>query len=118
MELSSSNIKRLLIFSYISRNGTFQPKLENNKKIHRKKISFASGKWNFLTLILKNFLYFLERKLFLYFAKRKPRKNPYISGNGNPKKLRIFQEVIFLARKIKKLTLKKFLIFQEVTCKA
>ena len=41
----------------------------------------------------------------------------YISGNGKPKKLFIFQEVIFQARKMKKLTLKKFLIFQEVTCK-
>ena len=34
----------------------------------------------------------------------------YISGNGNPRKL-ILQEVTFW-------TLKKFLIFQEVTCKA
>ena len=34
----------------------------------------------------KNFLYFLKRKFFLYFGKRKPRKNFYISGNGNPKK--------------------------------
>ena len=45
---------------------------------------------------LKNFLYFLKRKLFLYFGKRKPRKNslyfrkrkrlktPYFSGSNFP----------------------------------
>ena len=53
MELSSSNIKKFLIFSakesfcYISGNGTF-----------------------------------------LYFRKWKPRKNSYISQNGNPEKIR------------------------------
>ena len=30
----------------------------------------------------KKFLYFLKRKLFFYFRKRKPEKIPYISGNG------------------------------------
>ena len=39
---------------------------------------------------IKKFLIFLERKLF------------YISGNVNPKKLLIFQEVTFQARKNKK----------------
>ena len=34
----------------------------------------------------KKFLYFLKRKLSLYFRKRKPR-------NGNSKKLLVFQEV-------------------------
>ena len=32
----------------------------------------------------------------------------YISGNGNPKKLLIFQEVTFRAQKMKKNPLKKF----------
>ena len=92
MELSSSNIKRLLIFSYISRNGTFQPKLENNKKIHRKKISFASGKWNFLTLILK-ISYIFSKESF-----------SYILQNGNPEKILIFQETE---------TLKNFVYFRK-----
>ena len=39
----------------------------------------------------------------------------YILGNRNPKKLLIFQEVTFHARKVP--TLKKFLIFQELSCK-
>ena len=47
--------------------------------------------------INKKFLYFIKRKLSLFFGKRKPEKIPYISGNG-----------IFLY-------LRKFLIFQEVT---
>ena len=38
-----------------------------NKKIHPEKISY--------TLILKKFLHFLKRKLFLYFREWKPRKN-------------------------------------------
>ena len=39
----------------------------------------------------------------------------HISGNGSPKKLLIFQEVTFRARKMKKKnTLKKFLIFREI----
>ena len=46
-----------------------------------------------------------------------PAKIPYISGNGNPKILPIFQEVTFQAQKIKKKShLKKqnFLTFQEM----
>ena len=89
------------------------------------------------------FLYFLKRKLFLYFRKwifsifretETPKKilifrkteTPkkffifqetelsHISGNGNPKKLLIFQEVTFRARKVKKPTLKKLVISQEM----
>ena len=58
------------------------PSLRKIKKIHPEKNSLHLGKRNFLALILRNFLYFLKRKLFLYFRKRKPRKIPYISGNG------------------------------------
>ena len=81
---------------------TCQPKLEKIKKIHPKMNSLYLKKWNFLTLTLRNFLYFLKRKhlsyygkwnpalfkpelekilknppreSFLYFKKRKPRKN-------------------------------------------
>ena len=101
-------------------------------KIDLQKISYISGKWNFLALILKNFSYFLKRTLFLYFRKTEtPKKSlifsqkravlifpeteslkkllmfqetelSYISGKGNPKKRLIFQEVNFQARKNKK----------------
>ena len=55
---------------------TFQPHLEKIKKIYSEKDSLYFRKWNFLALILKkfrkrkprkNFIYFLKRKLFLYF---------------------------------------------------
>ena len=39
-----------------------------------KKNSCIFRKWNFLALVLRNYLYFLKRKIFLYFSKRKPRK--------------------------------------------
>ena len=55
----------------------FSSKFE--KKVASKKSSNIFRKWNFLALILRNFLYFLKRKLsyisgngtFLYFRKRK-----------------------------------------------
>ena len=67
---------------------------------------------------IKSFLYFLKRRLFLYFGKwnffifqetelfyilgnGNPKNIPYIPGNGNRKKL-LFQEVTFLSRKMKK----------------
>ena len=71
---------------------------------------------------IKNVLYFLKRKLFLYFRKRKPPKKlfifqevelSYISGNRNPKKLFIFQKITLQAQKIKKTTLKNFLYFRK-----
>ena len=73
----------------------FKPNLEKKRNYSKKRsyISLYFGKWNFLALILKNFLYFLKRNLFLYFGKRKLRKIPYISGNGNPEKFLIFQQV-------------------------
>ena len=51
------------------------------------------------TKTLRCFFIFLEMKL------------SYISGNGNPRKLLMFQEVTFRACK-KNPTLKKFLIFR------
>ena len=41
----------------------------HQQKIHPEKNSLYFGKWNFLTLILKKFLYFLKGTLFLYFLK-------------------------------------------------
>ena len=90
----------------------------------RFKDSLYFKKLNFQAIILRNVLYFLKRKLFLYFGKwnslrfqemdtpkkflrfqetelfyiwenENPEKIPYTSRNGNPKKLLIFQEVTF-----------------------
>ena len=55
----------------ISRNEPFKPKLKK-KQIHLRRISLYSRKWSFLTLTLKSLLYFLKRKLFLYFRKWNP----------------------------------------------
>ena len=86
----------------------FRPSSKNKRKIHRIKRFLYFSKWNFLALILKNFLYFFKRMLFLYFRKWNPvlfspgsktkkkidtKKNSYISGNetspknGNPGKI-------------------------------
>ena len=92
MELSSSSIKKFLIFWEME---LFSQARKNKKK----KISYTWGIWNFLILILKNFLYFLERKLFLYFGKRKPRKKSLYFRKRN---FLIFQEVTFQARKVKR----------------
>ena len=84
-----------------------------NKKIHPEKIFYTPGKWNFLTLILKDFLYFLKKNLFLYFKKWKtPKEIPYtfskesfsyISESGNPKK-----DFLYFRKQ-------NFLIFQETS---
>ena len=74
----------------------FSTQTRKIKKIHLQKISYISGKWNFLALILKNFSYFLKRKLFSYFRKQKPEKISYIfskescsyiSRNRNPENI-------------------------------
>ena len=54
-----------------------RPSLKNKKNYSRKSsyifrkdgFSYILG-WNFLVLRLKNFLYFLRKKLFLYFERR------------------------------------------------
>ena len=80
---------------------TFQPKLEKQNKNHPEKIFFIPRKWDFLTLILKSFLYFLKRRLFLYF------------GNGNLQKFLTFcQKKNFLIFRETE-TPRKFFIFQE-----
>ena len=91
------------------------PSSKKLNKIHLEKIYF--------TLILKNFLYFLKRKLFLYLGKWTPGQKflmfqetdiSYTSGNGNPKKTSCISQVTFCAQKMKKNTAKMFLIFQEM----
>ena len=47
---------------------TFSAQARKKKKIHHEKVSYTSGNGN----PRKNFLYFLKRKLLLYFSKRKP----------------------------------------------
>ena len=69
------------ISSQILGSGTFQSKPQRIKKIHAIKNALCFKKWNFLTLRLKNFLYFLQRNIFLYFLK----KAPYIFWPGSPK---------------------------------
>ena len=103
MKLSSSNVKKILIFSQrkaflilpyifskekiscISGNETLHFSAQDRKitKIHHDKISYTSGNEN----SEQNFLYFPKRKLFLCFRKREPRngyskKVSYVSG-GN-----------------------------------
>ena len=60
-------LKKLLA-SYISGNGIFQPKLKK-QKIYTQENVLHFRKWNFLTLKLRNLLYFLKIKLSLYFGK-------------------------------------------------
>ena len=70
MELSSSNIKKILIFPEM-KPCTSQPKHQKTKTFYHEKNPSCFRKWNILALILKEFLYFLKRSLFLYFLKRK-----------------------------------------------
>ena len=99
MELSDSKIKRLLIFSQkraflIFLEMDFSAQSWKIKNIYPEKISYI--------LILKNSLYFLKRKLFLYFGKRKPRKSSLYFRQRNFFNL---QEELSKPQKI------KFLIF-------
>ena len=64
-----------------------------NKKIQLEKNSLYFGKWNFLALILKNFLIFL-----IFWEMETPKKISYISGNENPKKRLIFRKWNFSAQ--------------------
>ena len=79
---------------------TFQPGLEKINKIHPENNSLYFRKWNFLTLRLTNFLYFLKKSF------------SYISGNETlhfpAPALKIFP---------KKTIPKKFLIFRKIELK-
>ena len=61
-----------------------------NKKNSPQKNSLYFKKGDFLALILKNFLHLL-----IFQETKTLKKNPYISGNRNPKKLLIFLEIEF-----------------------
>ena len=161
MELSGSNIKKFLNFSYILGNGnpeknflyfrkrkpekaSYISEMEllspilKNKKTHPGKRSLYFRKWNFLTLRLNNFLYFLKRKPFLYFLKWdaaffstcskihtekvelsnsnifSKESFSYISGNKNPQKFFVFHkaELSYISGNRNP---KKLIIFKERT---
>ena len=83
-------------------------KPEKLKKKHSKKSYFIFlyfEKWNYLALILKNFLYFIQR----IFSSISGNENPpkmFVPGNGNPKKTYISGSN-FLSLKNKKTHSKK-----------
>ena len=95
MELSSSNIKKIIILSQKKAFLIF-PEMEScifspsskTKKIQPDKISYTSGKQN----PEKMSYIFLKRKLFLCFKEGNPKKILYISGNGT---LLYFRKGIF-----------------------
>ena len=89
MELSCSNIKKILYFRkgklllYLGKwnllifpkteQCTSQPKPQKTKKIDPEKNSLYLWEWNFLALILKKFLKtFSQKKAFLIFPEIKP----------------------------------------------
>ena len=84
---------------------TFQPKLEKTKKVHPEQNSLYFRKWIFLILGLRNILYFLTRKLFLYFRKW----NPAFSGLS-PQNVSLNNFLYFF---LKIHALKEFLIFSQ-----
>ena len=93
MELLSSNIKKTQETEIPKKI----PKISGNG--NPKKVFYISGNGNFQSN-LRKFLIFQETetlKKSLYFRKRRPRKNPYTSGNGNflyfrKRKFLVFQE--------------------------
>ena len=116
MELSGSNIKKFQEretpkkIPYISGNG------------NPKKPSYISGNGTFQSKPRENFLYsnmkkfhiFSQKQAFAIFQETEtPKKIPFISVNGNPKKLLLLQEVTFRARKMKKK--KHFKIFSYIS---
>ena len=115
---------------------TFLHRLEKIKNIYPEKNPLYFRKWTFLTLILKEFVYFLKRKLSLYFRKWNPvavspefknkkqfppRKFFYFRKRKPRKKLLCFLRrklfLYFRKRKPRKNSLylrkKSFLLFQE-----
>ena len=113
MQLLSSILKEFLYFLIFWEMELLAQARNNKKKSYPEKIFYTSGKWNFLTLILKKISYIFSRESFYHISENiNPEKNHDISGKGDPRKFLIFQEVAFLARKMKKPTLKKLLIFQ------
>ena len=58
----------------------FKPKLKIKIKYPLKKVLYVLIFWKmeFLALILGSFLYFIKRKVFFYFRKRKPRNRTFL----------------------------------------
>ena len=92
--------------------------LKNKKNPSRKKNSLCFRKWNFVTLRLKKFSYFLKRKHFLYFWKRNPALFSLCSIKKKKKKsfLYFFKRKFFSTKLIiqETKTTKEFLMFEEM----
>ena len=104
MELSSSNTTKIVTFSQKKafviypemESCTFQPKLQN-KKIHPKKISYISGNRN-----PEKTSIFSKESFSCTSGNRNPEKKSSCFVKCKPqKKLLIFQQVGFRARKMK-----------------
>ena len=80
-------------------------KTQKDKENHSPKNSLYIRKCNFLTLRLKNLLYFLKRKLFLYFFKKSPLHFPAYAPKFSLKR--------FLTFFSKKSAVKTFLTFSQ-----
>ena len=89
--------------------GTLLYPCSKNKKINTEKNSLYFRKWNFLTLRLKNFLYFLKRKLFWYFRKW----NPSIFKPSSKNKIIIIITIIHPKGISYTIVLKNFLYFSK-----
>ena len=74
-----------------------------------KKNSLYSSRWTFMTLILRNCLYFLKRKLFNILGNENFEKILYISRNGTSLQFRKRNFVIIQEME----TLKNFLYFRK-----
>ena len=111
MKLSSSKIKKFLMFQEELLGPSWknkkqkQKQKQKNKKAKKTKaesplkscyIFLYFGKWNSLALIIIILIYFLKRKLFFYFRKQKPWESFLLYF----RKLHILREVTFRAEKI------------------
>ena len=105
----NGNSKKLLIFWEME---PFSQGPKKIKEIHPEKYSLYFGKCNFLTLRLRNFLYFLNRKLFLYFLKERPLHFPDWAPRILPRKIYYIFPKKKLPEKGSYIFLKK-LIFQK-----
>ena len=143
MEFSGSKIKNFLIFSqksfsYISGNGTSYILGGNfpsskSKKTHSEFLFFLYfkklkrfflyfGKWNFPTLVLKSFFYFLKKNFSYILGNETLWKISYISGGNflsskNKKEPTLKKYLKFREMELSSYMIRDFLIFQEGTCK-
>ena len=123
------------------------PSPKTTKNIHPKKNSLYFRKWNFLALILKNYYIYRNenltpsslnsqnfslKKFLIFFPKKShSEKISYISGDRNlhfsakawkieeiRRRKQKWNYLVFWEIEILSIKLKKFIIFQEGTCKA